>query len=302
MRLRATTLRGQTPRADIGADIGADNGADSADSGVLRDLVQLLRCPWCEGGLTLLDAPGSRARVEFATLRCESCGRRTSITDGIWDAMGPHRASRSAAQLANVLAPTARFYEDLWRVRSLRLLSGRPFPIAEELAELGRAIRPGSGDLIVDVACSEGLYARELARQGATVIAVDHSRTFLRRVLLRAPDLPVVAVRALAQQLPLLDGVVCGAVMGGSLNEIGDAPAAIQEMTRVLEPNGRLFSMSLTVATTNRGRLLQQLARPSGLRFFTQGETERIFTDAGLVGLESRLDRVVLRISGSITS
>ena len=216
--------------------------------------------------------------------------------------MGPHRPQRSAAQLTNVLSLTAHLYERVWRTRSLRLLSGRPFSIADEIEELCRATGPKEGDVFVDVACSEGLYARALAERGATVIAVDHSRAFLRRVNSRAADLPVVAIRSLAQHLPLRDDVVDGAAMGGSLNEIGDAPAAIHEMARIVRPGGPLFSMSLTTATTGRGRLLQQLVRPSGIAFLNTHATERLFSDAGVSELRSRLDGVVLRISGAVTS
>ena len=86
----------------------------------------------------------------------------------------------------NRLPLVARHYESWWRVRSLGLLSGRPFPLPEELAELSAAIGPPDGLPVVDLARSEALYGRELAAQGAHVVAVDHSRAFLRRAAARA--------------------------------------------------------------------------------------------------------------------
>ncbi|MEZ5236658.1 MAG: class I SAM-dependent methyltransferase [Acidimicrobiales bacterium] len=225
--------------------------------------------------------------------------------DGIIDAMGGRRAACTAAQLVNRLAPTAVVYEAVWRKRSLGLLSGRPFPIDEELAELSAATAPGPDLLAVDVACSEGLYGRHLAHAGAEVHLLDHSRPFLRKALRRCREEGVadrvVAVRALAQHLPYADGTVDIVVMGGSLNEIGDQRAALAEMARVLRPGGRLFLLSLVAAGRAGGqglgtRLGQLLARPSGITFPTQAQTVAMLGPTmQLVG--ERLDGVVLRLS-----
>ena len=230
----------------------------------------------------------------------------TRRSDGILDAMAGRRPSRTAAQLLNRLAPVALLYERCWRVRSLSLLAGRPFPVAEELAELSTALagalRPGA--LVLDVACSEGLYGRHLAHAGADVALVDHSVAFLRRALARSEregiGERVDAVRALAAHLPFADGVADAVVIGGSLNEIGDAGAALAEAVRVLRPGGRLFLMSLVPDRTMPGRLVQALTVPAGIRYPSAART------VGLLGpgarlLEERLDGVVLRLTAERT-
>lgn len=266
---------------------------------VLQSTVPLLQCPVCGANSIEVDAIGVAHddRIERGRLRCRACGDITSVTGKIWDAMGPHSWNKTPAQISNVIPPTPQLYERVWRKRSLSLLSGRPFPLSDELDELVAALRPAPGMVMVDVACSEGLYARTLADHGAVVFAVDHSRPFLRRVVQHAGDRPIVAVRAMAQHLPIASGALDASAMGGSLNEIGDQASAIGEMARVLRPTGAAFSMSLTSATTQRGRLLQRLLAPSGIVSPTVDATRALFTNAGLTITDQRLDRIVLRIS-----
>ncbi|MFN0026468.1 MAG: class I SAM-dependent methyltransferase [Acidimicrobiales bacterium] len=196
---------------------------------------------------------------------------------GIYQAMAGRRAGWSAAQIANRLPPVAARYEAWWRHRLLGAVAGRPFPLAEELAWLAHATHAGPGRLVIDVACSEGLYGRFLAAKGAEVWLVDHSPAFLRRALRRCREEGlrelVDVVAAPAQALPFVDACADAVVMGGSLNEIGDAPAAVAEMVRVLRPGGRLCLMSLLPATSRRGRLLQQLLRPGGVVLYGRAET-----------------------------
>jgi SAM-dependent methyltransferase len=216
--------------------------------------------------------------------------------------MGPHSWNKTLAQITNLAPPVAALYEKTWRKRSLTKLSGRPFPLEEELAELAAAVHPVPGATFVDVACSEGLYARALAKQGATVFAVDHSVAFLKRVVKHSGDLPVIAVRAMAQHLPLQPRSVNGAVMGGSLNEIGNRQEAINEMARVIESSGSIFTMSLITALTKPGQLLQKLARITGIEAPSRTDTVQHFTNAGLVVEREALDRIVLRITAARNS
>ncbi len=225
---------------------------------------------------------------------------------GVIDAMAARRASLNPAQLLNRLPLTAQLYESVWRVRSLGLLAGRPFPIAEELAELAAAVQPAllRGGVVLDVACSEGLYGRHLAQRGAEVVFIDHSRAFLNRALRRCASLAigdrVDAVRTLAAHLPFADGSVDAVVMGGSLNEIGDEAAAMAEMVRVLRPGGRLFCMSLIPARSRRARLIQSLVGWSGIRFPTAARTVASL-GASMRLVEEHCDGIVLRITAEKT-
>ena len=213
--------------------------------------------------------------------------------------MGGHHVQRTAAQLSNVIPPVPQLYERLWRVRSLSLLSGRTFPTSEELDELVTALDPRVGSVLLDVACSEGLYARALARRGATVVAVDHSVAFLKRVVRRATrdGLSIVAVRALAQHLPFAEQSFAGVGMGGSLNEIGDQQRAVAEMARVVRVGGSVFSMHLETATTPFGKVLQKAAGVAGVTFPTPDQTTNLFGSAPLKIVNIARDRIVVRVT-----
>lgn len=274
---------------------------DGKTCAMLLALLPLLRCPFCAAGPVSAERTSgdSDERIDNGTLVCAACGRTTEVVDRVWQAMGDHTWSKTLAQISNVTPPTAQIYERLWRVRSLSLLSGRSFPNEEELHELTDALRPEPGKVFVDVACSEGFYARALASRGATVVAIDHSRPFLRRVIHRSGNLPVVAVRAMAQHLPIVSGGLDGAAMGASLNEIGDQTTAVAEMARVVRPGGAVFSMSLTTATTRFGRVVQRVLAPAGITVPTADATVEMFEGAGLRVDSRRLDRIVLRVAAT---
>jgi SAM-dependent methyltransferase/uncharacterized protein YbaR (Trm112 family) len=269
------------------------------------DLVPHLRCPFCAADnhleLTGSSSPqDTQKTIENGTLRCAACGRATEITNGIWEAMGEHRPPRTLAQFINVVPPTPELYERVWRMRSLSLLSRRSFPTSEELGELRSwfsSLRRQS--TVVDVGCSEGLYARAVAEMGHTVIAVDHSRRFLERVIQRAGSLPIICVRAVAQFMPIANARLDAVMIGGSLNEIGGEEAAAAEMARICAPGGLLFNMSLTRANTLPGRALQTVLRPGGVDFPTTSQTRDLFERAGFTVDRMRADGVVLRLEGT---
>lgn len=219
---------------------------------------------------------------------------------GIWHAMGRHSVPRSLLQLSNVVVPVSELYEAVWRRRSTEWMSRRPFPIDEEVAEIVDALgRDVTGACVADVGCSEGLYSRELAKRGALVAGVDHSRPFLRRLLHHSAKcgVQVAAVRAVAECLPFADGQVDGVVIGGSLNEFVDRSAALSEVSRVLRPGGRLFMMSLVSASAHVPRLLQHSLRLGGITFPTAEATVAECADQGLKIVDQRLDGIVLRLT-----
>jgi ubiquinone/menaquinone biosynthesis C-methylase UbiE/uncharacterized protein YbaR (Trm112 family) len=276
---------------------------------MLEALIDLLACPWCAGSLRVVAGRPTAGRLIEGELGCVACGRVSVITDGVWMAMGPYRPPRTLAQMSNVVPPVPQLYERVWRKRSLSLLSGRRFPLTEELRELCDEVKPDTDRVIVDVACSEGTYARCLAERGSPVLAVDHSAPFLRRLSQRArrERLSIAPVRALAQHLPIQSGSVRAVVMGGSLNEIGDQDAAAAEMVRILGHEGRLFSMSLvqrprsgppSAIARTRAKVGAATASASGVVIPTEEHTVELFERAGLVIDGHRRDGSVLRIAG----
>lgn len=262
------------------------------------ELLPVLACPWCRSGGLIPDRKlDETVRTINLVLTCPSCPKTSEVKKGIWHAMGPVHMQRSIAQFTNVW-PNAIFYESLWRPGSLTRFTGRKFPLSEELGELVSALKPGPGDIMVDVAASEGLYARSLAANGATVMAIEHSVPFLKKVLKRSirEKVRVVPVRAIAQRLPVIDGSVEGVGIGGSMNEIGNRSEAISEMARVLKHGSSAFSMHLLTAATGPGRALQGSVGPTGINFATAEEWTRLFSEAGFNIQSSHIEKIVQRL------
>ncbi|MBV9792151.1 MAG: class I SAM-dependent methyltransferase [Chloroflexi bacterium] len=249
------------------------------------EVVPVVRCPNCTAHpLTLLGPLYEDGEIVVGALRCEFCAVQTPIREGIWDALNDRLLPLTPAQITNYLPPAARLYEPLWRWNALTLMSGRRFPLREELTLLRGLIQPRPDRFYLDVACSAGLYARTLAAPGAIVAAVDHSWAMLREARRQARErgLRISYMRASAQALPVVNGAAAGVVMGGSLNEIGDQHAALCEIRRVLEPDGQFFCMNLVKATSGWGRVLQSGLSTGGVDFPKLATLNQWFDRAGL--------------------
>jgi SAM-dependent methyltransferase len=257
------------------------------------ELLGQLCCPACPGERLTLE-PGAHidedeSAVHSGKLRCAACARRYRIAHGIVDLLGLAYLPDSPAQVSNFLPPTAWAYERTWRPRALSLLTGEPFGYARELPLLRELMQPQRGGLYIDVACSNGLYARALAEglhsAPGHVVGIDHAWPMLRqaRSFAQRAGLRISYIRARAQALPFAEGTAAGVAMGGSLNEIGDAAGSLREMRRVLAPAGRCVLMNLLRAEQPAGRALQRVLAAGGIRFWT------------LAQLNARLEAAALR-------
>jgi SAM-dependent methyltransferase len=252
------------------------------------ELLPNLRCLSCQSDLRMQVAVrDDTTEIIVGQLACRTCAASYPVRDGIADFLGAVRPS-AAAQLINDWRLTAWGYERLWRPFALTLLSQRPFPYRHELPLIAALIEPQRGGLYLDIACSNGLYARALTRamRGATghAVGVDHALPMLveaRRVA-RTAGLRISYIRAEAQRLPIASGAARGVTIGGSLNEIGDLDGCLSEVRRTLAADGRYVAMTLTQATTGRGRAVQNLAASGGIRFWTPDELVACFRQHGL--------------------
>ncbi len=254
-------------------------------------LLPLLTCPY-HPTATLVVAQIDRmidGTIITGRLRCSSCTAEYPIADGILDVVGK-RHPTSAAQMVNDLPPAAWAYERTWRPLSLSLLTGESFPLTRELRLITGLAGAERGGLMIDVGCSNGLYARALeqvrrqSNASGFVVGVDLSMAMLGEAQrrMRRDGLSITLMRASAQALPFADSTVDVLVMGGTLNEIGDISAALAEWRRLLRPGGRGVMMSLVQATTLPGWMLQQFLATGGLQFPTLAELNRYFAAAGL--------------------
>ncbi len=236
-----------------------------------------LRCPACTDMRLELDAEHQRdadGAIREGALYCMGCKARYPIRDGIVDMLRRAALSIAPAQIVNYLPPTAWAYDRTWRPHALSLMTGEPFRYQRELPLIVELLAPQRGGLYVDIACSNGLYARAIAQalgeRPGHVIGIDHSLPMLRqaRRFAQQRGLRISYVRAQAQRLPFAAEQASGVAMGGSLNEIGDQLGSLHEAQRVLAPAGRFAMMNLVQADHMAGRALQWALSSGGLSFW----------------------------------
>lgn len=218
------------------------------------------------------------------TLRSPS-GTAYRVADGYLDLLGRRTGAASPANLSNLLPGAGRLYEPLWRSRSLTLLTGESFPNEREIELVLRLLGRPRGGRYLDLGCSAGLYARNLApKTGGEVVGLDISPPMLREAARRArrSGARLSLVRADAHRLPFADASFSGVACGGTLNELRDPARTLRETARVLAPGGRLALMGLLRARSAAGSALQGLLSAGGLRFFSPEEVRQLLISAGL--------------------
>jgi SAM-dependent methyltransferase len=219
-------------------------------------------------------------------LRSPTSGEIYEVKNGYLDLLKGRVGAANAANLTNFLPGAGPAYEPLWRVHSLTLLTGEPFPTDRELQMISDLLSPERGGRYLDLGCSAGLYTRGLARalnDGGEVIGIDISPSMLKEAARRARKTGVKPsfARADAHSLPFADASFSGAVCGGTLNELGDPARALRETSRVLEPGGRLAIMGILRARSLRGRRFQRFLSTGGVRFFDPKELTSLLDHTG---------------------
>ncbi|MEX2600911.1 MAG: methyltransferase domain-containing protein [Balneolaceae bacterium] len=219
------------------------------------------------------------------------------IRNNIIDLIGGKESSYSIAQQSNQWTLTAKLYEELWRNRSLSILTGEEFPIEKERDLLLEWTDPQPGETWLDIGCSTGLYARMLVRKEPSIrmLALDASEQMLAEAKTRAEAeaADLFLIRADARNLPLFSQEADGLVMGGTLNELTDDLKVLFECRRVLKQQGIFFMMHLVRAETWYGRLFQDSAEWGGLTFRSVEESNRLFERAGF-RVEEQLTRSIV--------
>lgn len=122
------------------------------------------------------------------------------------------------------------------------------------VAYLLEAAEPRADEVVLDLGCGSGVDSLLCAERAGHVLAVDANPEMLERarqaVTKRGWATRITLLRARAQQLPLLDASVHGALVNGMFNlqTEGERRALFAELARVIAPGGRLIAGELILS------------------------------------------------------
>lgn len=222
-------------------------------------------------------------RLMTAAARRAAAERVPGVLDvlGEEDPTGAHPGQRLMAGRTLPLV-----YERWWRPLGARLLMlGGPGPggerrIATEMLALHEE------DRVLDVACGTGAFTRAFAEEvgpDGLACGLDASATMLERAAAADRPANLAYVRGDAMALPFRDGSFDAVCCFAALYLIEEPWRAVDELVRVLAPNGRIALL----ASVHRGPLPVAPARSAvrsltGVRLFTRDELADGLRERGL--------------------
>jgi SAM-dependent methyltransferase len=198
-------------------------------------------------------------------------------------------------------------YDRYWRPALARLVKGITGPGMPEEVRIARLLLGlGPGDVVLDVACGPGNFAREFARavgDEGLVVGIDASRTMLTRggAELERAGLPNLAlVRGDATSLPFRSGSFDGVCCFAALHLFADPFGALDEMRRVLAGGGRIALMTSVRRELTLPPLKPLVERASGMRLFESDEIVEALRDRGFENVRQRLAGMVQFVGGRL--
>jgi SAM-dependent methyltransferase len=216
---------------------------------------------------------------------------------------GPHDTIAQRLMRSGLLP---KIYEDVWRPLVFGLSKGGPLgPSTEQEYALARDwldLSRNRDATVLDVACGPGNVSRALAAglsPNGLVVGIDASGTMLDRAVAQAgPE--IVYIRGDAVHLPFraesFDAVCCF----GALYLFDEPWAAIDGMTRVLRPGGRIvFLTSRRPRMPLVGRAGAALGRVTGIRLFAPEEVPEALAVRGFTDLRRRTYGLMQFVGGT---
>jgi SAM-dependent methyltransferase len=155
-----------------------------------QDLLAIVRPrPSDPSGLVYAGGIDDEGMIVGGKVRSPASGETYEVRNGYLELLKGRLGADNLANLTNFLPGAGPAYERLWRVDSLTLLAGEPFPADRELRIISDLVGLESGGSYLDLGCSAGLYTRNLARLldgRGEVVGIDISPSMLREAARRA--------------------------------------------------------------------------------------------------------------------
>jgi ubiquinone/menaquinone biosynthesis C-methylase UbiE len=127
-------------------------------------------------------------------------------------------------------------------------------------------LKPGIGELILDVGCGTGVFTRDILARGSRVIGLDISRPMLLRAGQKARGYSFQAVAGDMMSLPFAGERFDKVVSMTALEFIEDGQAAVGELFRVAKKRGTIVVTTLNSLSPWAFRRKQQAEK--GHRLF----------------------------------
>jgi SAM-dependent methyltransferase len=198
-------------------------------------------------------------------------------------------------------------YERWWRPALGRVAKGALGPGMRDehrIARLLLGLRPGDG--VLDVACGPGNFTREFAAvagEDGLAVGIDASATMLERAVRDTPDGEVAYVRGDAVRLPFRDGAFDAVCCFAALHLFADPFLALDHMTRVLTPGGRIALFTSCRVRSAPLRIVNTLAgAQSGMRVFGQDEITGALRERGFVDVHQRVHGLTQFVGGRLAA
>jgi ubiquinone/menaquinone biosynthesis C-methylase UbiE len=201
-----------------------------------------------------------------------------------------------------------RVYERWWRPALGRVMKGVLGPgMSDErrIARLLLSLSPGDG--VLDVACGTGNFTRDFAASvgpDGLAVGIDVSETMLARAVAdtRRAGLDQVAyTRGDAQELPFRDQSFDAVCCFAAIHLFADPMRALDRMTEVLTPGGRIaLFTSVRVGSAPLRTLESLLTVRSGARMFERDELVRALRERGFTEVRQRIAGITQFVGGRL--
>jgi SAM-dependent methyltransferase len=218
---------------------------------------------------------------------------------------GAEPPSTGAAQNLMLTGVVPAVYERWWRPALGRVAKGLLGPSMSDehrIARLLLGLAPGDG--VLDVACGPGNFTREfgrLVRETGLAVGIDASPTMLGRAVQDTPD-PygnVAYVRGNAVELPFRDAAFDAVCCFAALHLFAEPFTALDHMTRVLTPGGRIAIFTSCRTRSAPLRTIDGLAGwRSGIRMFEPGEITGALSERGFGDVTQRITGLTQFVGG----
>ena len=235
---------------------------------------------------------------------------RGGITKGYLDLLDPEPVpSTGFVQDLMLTGAVPRIYERWWRPALGRAVKGVFGPgMADEhrIARLLLALSPGDG--VLDVACGTGNFTRDFGRtvgDDGLVVGIDVSQTMLARAVedTRATNQANIAyVRGDAQELPFVDQAFDAVCCFAALHLFSDPIRALDRMTEVLTPGGRIAIFTSVRGRSAPLRTFESIAgRRSGAHLFERDDIVDALKERGFGEVRQRTAGITQFVGGTLS-